>query len=80
MTDTAMVVRRSEGGEPARSALIDEQVAGQLLGKAQAGGAPIQLGRRCWPGTGHNRRDCDRTAKKLPPPIAPVAEQSWTCG
>jgi len=41
MTDTAMVPRMSEGREPARPALIDEQLADQLLGKAQAEGVEL---------------------------------------
>ena len=41
MTDTAMVPRKSEGREPARPALIDEQLADQLLGKAQAEGVEL---------------------------------------
>jgi putative transposase len=41
MTDTAMVPRKSEGYEPARPALIDEQLADQLLGKAQAAGVAL---------------------------------------
>jgi putative transposase len=41
MTDTAMVPRRPEGRDPARPALIDEQLADELLGKAQAGGVEL---------------------------------------
>ena len=41
MTDTAMVSRKSEGHEPERPALIDEQLADQLLGKAQAQGVEL---------------------------------------
>jgi putative transposase len=41
MTDTAMVPRKSEGREPTRPALIDEQLADQLLGKAQAEGVEL---------------------------------------
>jgi putative transposase len=41
MTDTATVPRKSEGSEPARPALIDEQLADQLLGKAQAEGVEL---------------------------------------
>ncbi len=41
MTDTAMVPRKSEGHEPARPALIDEQLADQLLGRAQAEGVEL---------------------------------------
>jgi putative transposase len=41
MTDTAMVPRNSEGREPARPALIDEQLADELLGKAQAQGVEL---------------------------------------
>jgi hypothetical protein len=41
MTDTAMVPRKPEGREPARPALIDEQLADQLLGKAQAEGVEL---------------------------------------
>src|ERR1700727_815392 len=41
MTDTAMVPRRPEGRDPARPALIDEQLADELLGKAQAQGVEL---------------------------------------
>ena len=41
MTDTAMVPRKSEGRDPVRPALIDEQLADQLLGKAQAEGVEL---------------------------------------
>jgi putative transposase len=41
MTDTAMVPRKSEGHEPVRPALIDEQLADELLGKAQAEGVEL---------------------------------------
>jgi len=41
MTDTAMVPRKPEGREPARPALIDEQLADELLGKAQAQGVEL---------------------------------------
>jgi putative transposase len=41
MTDTAMVARNSGDREPARPALIDEQLADQLLGKAQAEGVEL---------------------------------------
>ena len=41
MTDTAMVPRRPEGRDPARPALIDEQLADELLGKAQAEGVEL---------------------------------------
>jgi putative transposase len=41
MTGTAMVPRKSEGREPARPALIDEQLADQLPGKAQAEGVEL---------------------------------------
>jgi putative transposase len=41
MTDTAMVPRKPEGREQARPALIDEQLADQLLGKAQAEGVEL---------------------------------------
>jgi transposase-like protein len=41
MTDTAMVPRNPEGREPSRPALIDEELADQLLGKAQAQGVEL---------------------------------------
>jgi len=41
MTDTAMVPRKSDGHKPGRPALIDEQLADQLLGKAQAEGVEL---------------------------------------
>ncbi len=41
MTDTAKVPRKRDGGEPGRRPLIDEQLADQLLDKAQAGGVEL---------------------------------------
>jgi hypothetical protein len=41
MTDTTMAPGKSEGREPARPAVTDEQLADQLLGKAQAGGVEL---------------------------------------
>ena len=41
MTDTATVRRNRDEREPARPALIDEQLADQLLGKAQAEGVEL---------------------------------------
>jgi putative transposase len=41
MTDTAMVARKPDGRDPARPALIDEQLADELLGKAQAQGVEL---------------------------------------
>jgi putative transposase len=41
MTDTAMVPRNPEGRGPARPALIDDELADQLLGKAQAEGVEL---------------------------------------
>src|ERR1700735_5436298 len=41
MTDTAMVPGKSEGREPARAGLVDEQLADELLGKAQAQGVEL---------------------------------------
>src|SRR6478736_3754580 len=41
MQDTAKVPRNSEGGPPARRPLVDEQLADQLLGKAQAEGVEL---------------------------------------
>ena len=41
MSDTARVARESEGGPPARKPLIDEQLADQLLGKAQEQGVEL---------------------------------------
>ena len=41
MTDTAMVPRKSEGHERVRPALIVEQLADELLGKAQAEGVEL---------------------------------------
>jgi hypothetical protein len=38
MQDTAKVPRKPDGDRPARRPLIDEQLADQLLGKAQAEG------------------------------------------
>ena len=41
MTDTAKVSRKSEGGKPDRRPLVDDDLADQLLGKAQAEGAEL---------------------------------------
>src|SRR5438067_13043540 len=41
MTDTSMVARKRDGDPPPRPPLIDEEVADQLLGKAQEQGAEL---------------------------------------
>jgi transposase-like protein len=41
MTDTAIVPRKSEGSQPGRRPLVDEQLADELLGKAQAEGVEL---------------------------------------
>ena len=41
MDDTAKVPRKPEGGKPARRPLVDDELADQLLGKAQAEGAEL---------------------------------------
>lgn len=41
MQDTAKVARKSDGGKPARWPLVDEELADQLLGRAQAEGAEL---------------------------------------
>jgi putative transposase len=41
MQDTSKVARKSEGGKPARRPLVDDELADQLLGKAQAEGAEL---------------------------------------
>ena len=41
MTDTSMVPRKPEGKSPERRPLVDEQLADQLLGKAQEQGAEL---------------------------------------
>ncbi len=41
MQDTAKVPRKPEGGKPARRPLVDDELADQLLGKAQAEGAEL---------------------------------------
>jgi putative transposase len=41
MTDTANVPRKRDGDRPARRPLIDEELADQLLGRAQAEGAEL---------------------------------------
>jgi hypothetical protein len=38
MTDTPMVPRKRDGGPPPRPPLVAQQLADQLLGKAQAEG------------------------------------------
>jgi transposase-like protein len=41
MQDTSKVAGKSEGGKPARRPLVDDELADQLLGKAQAEGAEL---------------------------------------
>src|SRR5256714_9166698 len=41
MQDTSTVPRKSDGGRPARRPVVDEQMADQLLGKAQAEGMEL---------------------------------------
>ena len=41
MTDTAKVPRKAEGGRAGRRPLVDDELADQLLGKAQAQGAEL---------------------------------------
>ena len=41
MTETSMVPRKSEGERPKRRPLVDDELADQLLGKAQAEGAEL---------------------------------------
>ena len=41
MTDTSMVARKRDEGSPPRRPLVDEQLADQLLGKAQAEGVEL---------------------------------------
>jgi hypothetical protein len=41
MSDTAMVPRKPDGEPPARRPLVDEELADQLLGKAQAEGVEL---------------------------------------
>src|SRR4249919_144375 len=41
MSDTAMVPRKSDGGPPGRRPLVDEDLADQLLGKAQSEGVEL---------------------------------------
>jgi putative transposase len=41
MTDTSMVPRKRDGDPPARRPLVDEELADQLLGKAQAQGVEL---------------------------------------
>jgi hypothetical protein len=41
MTDTSMVPRKRDGDRPARRPLVDEELADQLLGKAQAEGVEL---------------------------------------
>jgi transposase-like protein len=41
MNDTAMVARKPDGDRPARRPVIDEELADQLLGKAQAEGVEL---------------------------------------
>ena len=41
MQDTSKVARKSEGGKPACLPLVDDELADQLLGRAQAEGAEL---------------------------------------
>jgi hypothetical protein len=41
MNDTSTVPRKPEGGKPARRPLVDDELAGQLLGKAAAEGVEL---------------------------------------
>jgi hypothetical protein len=41
MQDTAKVPRKPDGGKPARRPLVDDELADQLLGKAQAEGVEV---------------------------------------
>jgi len=41
MTDTSMVPRKRDGGPPSRPPLVDDELADQLLGKAQAEGVEL---------------------------------------
>jgi hypothetical protein len=41
MTDTSMVASKRDGDPPPRPPLVDEELADQLLGKAQAGGVEL---------------------------------------
>src|SRR5215469_14059272 len=41
MTDTSRVPRKRDGGSPSRPSLVDEELADQLLGKAQAEGVEL---------------------------------------
>ena len=41
MTETSMVPRKSEGERPKRRPLVDDELADQLLGKAQAEGVEL---------------------------------------
>jgi hypothetical protein len=49
MTDTSMVPRKRDGDPAARRPLIDEQLADQLLGKAQAEGWSCSARTACCP-------------------------------
>src|SRR2546423_14096340 len=41
MQDTSTVPRKSDGGRPARRPVVDEELADELLGKAQAEGVGL---------------------------------------
>jgi hypothetical protein len=49
MHDTSTVARNPEGGEPARRPLVDDELADQLLGKAQSEGVELLGPDRCKP-------------------------------
>ena len=49
MSDTAMVPRKPESRPPGRSPLVDEQLADELLGKAQAEGSSCWARTACCP-------------------------------
>jgi hypothetical protein len=46
MSGTSTVSRTPEGGKPARRPLVDDELADQLLGKAQAEGVELATGPR----------------------------------
>jgi hypothetical protein len=84
MTDTSMVPRKRDGDRPASLPLVDEQLADQLLGKAQAEGVELLGPAACCPsvrGTGGRSaclagvlqrpdRRVSRRGESHPPPLS----------
>ena len=49
MTDTSMVPGKPGGDRPSSPPLVDDELADQLLGKAQTGGVELRARMACCP-------------------------------